>query len=150
MALEPAIETHPFTRAKATLSQIMSQVVYTHEPQAIDRHDGKEQVFIVPSSLILGLAGDVRLNATASVVEREFIVQIPELGVIGGGDTLDDAIDDVLDAARAFAQVYLHNYRYHFESHDLAQLGLVTTVAFSDEDVLRKMLLSEPAPLQSA
>lgn len=147
------IETLPFSDAKARLSSLMTSVVHDYQPKAVHRHHGKEEMFLVPHEVMLALVENVAFDPQVSVVPGEFVVRLPELNLIGGGETFDAALDDLVDVASAFAEQYFRRLRFYAESEHLARLPWVAKIAFTPADARRSLFEARsevPRPLVAA
>jgi hypothetical protein len=131
------IETLPFSDAKARLSALMTSVVHDYQPKAVHRHHGKEEMFLVPQEVMRAMVENVAFDPQVSIVPGEFVVRLPELNLIGGGETFDAALDDLVDVASAFAEQYFGRLRFFAESERLARLPWVAKIAFTPADARR-------------
>jgi hypothetical protein len=96
----PALD---FSRAKSTLSEVMSEVFWEHRPRVISRHRGREEMLLVrPDDLVRYLA-PFRLEPEVTIDAGETTVALPKLGLLGFGETLDDAMHDLVEELRAYA-----------------------------------------------
>ncbi len=140
------IETLPFSEAKAHLSDLMTSVVHGFQPKAIQRHRGKEEMFLVPQALMLAMVENIAFQPRVSVAPGEFVVRLPELNLIGGGDTLDAAMDELVDVASAFAKQYLERLRFYQESEHLARFPWIAKIAFTPAEARRGLFESNRKP----
>lgn len=138
------IETFAFSDARAHLSALMTSVVHDYQPKAVHRHHGKEEMFLVPRELMVALVENVAFDPRVAVAPGEFVVRLPELNLIGGGETFDAALDDLVDVASAFAEQYLGRLRFYAESEHLARLPWVAKIAFTPADTRRALFEAEP------
>ena len=67
------------------------------------------------------------------------MVRLPELNLIGGGETFDAALDDLVDVASAFAEQYFRRLRFYAEAERLARLPWVAKIAFTPADARRSL-----------
>lgn len=144
--MDTMIETHPFSDAKAHLSALMTEVVHDYQPKAVRRR--QEEMFLVPQELMNAMVESFRFNPQVTVAPGEFVVRLPELNLIGAGETFDEAIDDLLDVASAFAEQYLGRLRYYAESERLARFPWVARIAFTREDARRALFEADQEPQQ--
>jgi hypothetical protein len=99
----PTVPTIDFSPAKSQLSDVMTQVFHGHQPRIVSRHHGKEQMLLVRPDDLVAMLGDHRLDVQAVYDADEVTLRIPDMGVLGFGDTLDEAIDDLHVELRAYA-----------------------------------------------
>ncbi len=143
-SMDTLIETLGFSTAKSHLSELMTSVVHDYQLKAVHRR--KEEMFLVPGAVMAALVENFRFNPQVSVAPGEFVVRLPELNVIGAGETLDEAIDDLLDVASEFAEQYLDRLRYYAESEQLARFPWVARIAFTSEDARRALFEEDQGP----
>jgi prevent-host-death family protein len=138
------IDAHPFSEAKAKLSDLMTAVVHGHRPQVIDRHGGKEEMFLVGRDELLALLESFEFHPLVSISEGEFTVRLPELGLIAGGESLDAALDELVEIAEAYVEQYFARYEFFRETDRRRQLPWIARIAFTDPDERRKLLSATP------
>src|SRR5207248_4392870 len=93
-----------FSDAKSHLSDVMSQVVRDHQPRLVSRHRGKEVMLLLSANDVVAGLNQYRLEPDLTFSEGEVTAQLPELGLLGFGITIDGALDDLLAELRAYAQ----------------------------------------------
>lgn len=142
------IETLPFSEAKARLSDLMTAVVHDHRPKAIDRHRGKEEMFLLGRDQLLAMLDAFEFKPKVSVSEDEFVLRLPELGLVAGGESLDAALDELLELAEAYAEQYLERYEFYRETDRRRHLPWVARIAFTHPEARRRLFTtaSTPAP----
>lgn len=96
----PALD---FSRAKSTLSEVMTEVFWEHRPRVVSRHRGREEMLLVrPDDLVRYLA-PFRFEPEVTIDAGETTVALPKLGLLGFGETLDEAMQDLVEELRAYA-----------------------------------------------
>jgi hypothetical protein len=142
---EPLVPTIGFSPAKAHLSDVMDAVFHQHRLQLVSRHRGKEKMLLVRPEDLVAMLGDQRLEVLAVYDEGEVTLRVPELGVLGFGDTLDEAIDDVLAELRVYVARFFDNPSRYLVGRGVPPLSLLR-FALSGEDEQRSVLgIDEPA-----
>ncbi len=133
------IDTHAFSEAKAKLSDLMTAVVHGHRPKAVDRHGGKEEMFLVGREELLAMLESFEFHPKVSVSEGEFVVRLPELGLIAGAESLDAALDELTELAEAYVEQYFARYEFFRETDRRRQLPWVARIAFTDSAQRRNL-----------
>lgn len=144
--MDTMIETLGFSDAKSHLSRLMTSVVHDYQPKAVRRR--QEEMFLVPREVMTAMIENFRFNPQVSVASGEFVVRLPELNLLGAGETFDEAVDELLDVASEFAEQYLSRLRYYAESEQLARFPWVARIAFTREDARRALFEAEQEPQQ--
>jgi hypothetical protein len=144
------IETVGFSEAKAKLSDLMTAVVHGHRPTAVDRHHGKEEMFLLGREELTALLESFEFHPQVSVADDEFVVRLPELGLIAGGASFDAALDELVEVAEAYAELYFDRFAFYRETDRRGQLPWVARIAFSNPPERRQLFLNasagRPAP----
>jgi predicted RNase H-like HicB family nuclease len=146
MSASPVIETIAFSDAKAKLSDLMTAVVHGHCPKAVGRHRGKEEMFLVGRDELIALLEGFEFNPKVSVSEGEFAVRLPELGLIAGGPSLDEALEELVELAEAYAEDYFNRLEFFRQTDRRGQLPWVIRVAATPPEARRALFMQVPAP----
>jgi predicted RNase H-like HicB family nuclease len=141
------IETLPFSEAKARLSDLMTAVVHEHRPKAVDRHRGKEEMFLLGRDQLLAILEPFEFEPQVSVSEHEFVVRLPELELIAAGETLDAAVDELVELAEAYAEQYLTRFEFYRETDRRRHLPWVARIAFTQPQERRGLFTITRAPV---
>jgi len=139
------IETHAFSEAKAKLSDLMTAVVHGHRPKAVDRHGGKEEMFLLGREELTAMLESFEFHPKVSVSEGEFVVRLPELGLIAGGESLDAALEELVEIAEAYVEQYFARYEFFRETDRRRQLPWVARIAFTDAARRRDLFTAKSA-----
>ncbi len=142
------VPTLPFSPAKSQLSELMNQVFHRHALQLISRHGGKEQMLLVRPDDLLVMLGDQEIDVEAAYDPGSVTLSAPAMGVLGFGDTLDDAIGDLLVELRAYATRFFHDPARYWASGRGNHAGALLRFALSDEATQRAMLTGGPGSFQ--
>ncbi len=104
--MTPPIPALDFSRAKSALSEVMTEVFWEHSPRIIRRHRGREEMLLVrPDDLVRYLA-TFRFEPEVTIDAGEVTVALPKLGLLGLGDSIDEAMEDLAEELRAYASDY--------------------------------------------
>ena len=141
----PTVPTIDFSPAKSQLSEVMTQVFHGHQPRIVSRHHGKEQMLLVRPDDLVAMLGEHRLDVQAIYDADEVTLRIPGMGLLGFGETVEEAIDDLLDELRVYATRYFHEPARFMATSRGAHAGALLRFALAGEDEQRRMLgLQEP------
>lgn len=139
------VETLAFSEAKAKLSDLMTAVVHGHRPKAVDRHHGKEEMYLFGREEIMALLESFEFQPKVSVSEGEFVIRLPELGLISGGESFDEALDELVELAEEYAQQYFERFEFYRETDRRQQLPWVARVAVTPAEERRQLFVRGPA-----
>jgi Antitoxin of toxin-antitoxin, RelE / RelB, TA system len=141
----PSVPTIDFSPAKSQLSDVMTQVFHGHQPRIVSRHHGKEQMLLVRPDDLVTMLGDHRIDVQAVYDHDEVTLRALEMGVLGFGETLDNAVDDLLDELRAYATRFFREPARFMATSRGAHAAALLRFALADEDEQRRMLgVEEP------
>jgi hypothetical protein len=138
------IETIAFSEAKARLSDLMTAVVHGHRPKAVGRHRGKEEMFLLGRDELLAVLESFEFQPKVGVSDGEFVVRLPELGLIAGGASLDDALEELVELAEAYAEDYLDRFEFFRQTDRRTQLPWVVRVAVTPPEARRALFTQAP------
>jgi uncharacterized protein (DUF2267 family) len=144
--VELSLATHSFSRAKAGLSDLMSEVVREHQPAVIERNRGKEAMALLPLDDLRRVLDSFTFSTTASVSEGEFVLRQPELGLIAGGDSFDEAVAELRELALAYARQFFARSAFYLETDRAAHLPYLLRVAITPPAELAGVLVPTPSP----
>ncbi len=144
---EPAVPSTDFSVAKAQLSDLMNAVFHAHQPHLISRHHGKERMLLVRPEDVLLMLGDQRIEVEAIYDAGEVTLTTPKLGVLGFGESLEEALDDLLEELRAYvARFFAEPQRYLMAGRG-SHAGALLRFALTRVDGQRELLVqTERAP----
>jgi predicted RNase H-like HicB family nuclease len=138
------IEVIPFSDAKARLSDVMTAVVHGHRPKAVGRHRGKEEMFLVGRDELLAVLESFAFEPKVAVSEGEFVVRLPELGLIAAGESLDEALDELVELAEAYTEDFLDRLEFFRQTDRRGQLPWVVRVAATPPEARRALFTQVP------
>lgn len=139
--MEELIETVAFSEAKSRLSDLMTAVVHEHRPKAVGRHRGKEAMFLIGREEVLALLESFEFSPQVSVSDDEFVVRLPELGLIAADESLEAAFDELVELAEECAEQYLARYEFYRETDRRRQLPWVARIAFTRPEARRDLFI---------
>ena len=143
---QPLVPTIEFSPAKAQLSDVMTRVFHGHQPRLVSRHNGKEQMLLVRPDDLIAMLGDHRFDVRAVYDADAVTLRIPDLGILGFGETLDEAVGDLLDELRAYAGRYFDEPVRYLATSRGAHAAALLRFALAGPDEQRLMLgLDEPS-----
>jgi prevent-host-death family protein len=145
-AATPLLAQEAFTQAKAKFSDLMDQAVHDHRPQLIDRHRGKEQAVLVSVADLGMLLEGFEFHPRVSVSEGEFVIRLPELGLIAGGAIYEAVLDELVELAEQQAQDFLDRFDFYMQTDRRGRLGWLLKFALAPSEE-RRSLFSPPAPV---
>lgn len=146
MASSP-VPTIDFSPAKSQLSDLMTQVFHGHQPRIVSRHRGKEQMLLVRPDDLVAMLGDFQLDVQAVYDTDEVTLRIPDMGVLGFGESLEQAVDDLLVELRAYATRYFREPARFMVTSRGHHAAALLRFALANEDEQRRMLgVEEPEP----
>ena len=135
------IETLAFSEAKAKLSDLMTSVVHGHRPKAIGRHHGKEEMLLLGRDEVMALLESFEFQPKVSVSGSEFVIRLPEFGLIAGGESLEGAVDELVGLAEEYAEQYLARLEFYRETDRRDHLPWVARVAFTPAEERRGLFV---------
>lgn len=144
------LPTTDFSPAKSHLSELMTDVFHGHRPRLVSRHHGKEQMLLVRPGDLVAMLADRRLDVQAVFDPGEVTLRIPELGVLGFGETLDEAVDDLLVELRAYATSFFREPARFLATSRAAHAGVLLRFALASEEEQRRMVEEVAEPGESA
>lgn len=143
------VRTSDFSPAKARLSDLMNDVFHGHQPQLVSRHHGKEQMLLVRPDDLVAMLADQHLEVEAIYDGDEVTLRVPEMGVLGFGDSLDEATEDLLVELRAYASRFFREPARFMATIRAGHAAVLLRFALATEETQRRMLteVAEAAPL---
>jgi len=140
------VPTIDFSPAKSHLSDVMTEVFHGHQPRIVSRHRGKEQMLLVRPDDLVKMLGEHDLDVRAVYDAGEVTLRIPDMGVLGFGETLDEAVEDLLVELRAYATRFFREPARFMATSRGAHAAALLRFALANDDEQRRMLgLGGPA-----
>ncbi len=144
MASIASLPTRGLSEAKATLSDVMSGVVHRHQPMVIERHGGKEAMLLLGLSDMQPLLDHFRFHTRSSVSEGEFVLRQPELNLVAGGDTFEQAASELEELAVAYAERYFERLGFYAQTDRVEQMPWLLRLILTPEANRRALLIGAP------
>jgi antitoxin YefM len=116
MIVTDTLASLDFSRAKSTLSELMTEVVYGHAPRIVRRHRGKEEMVLVGTRDLVRFLDSFRFDTEVTIDAGEVTVRIPQLGVLGFGETLEEALEDLVEELRLYAADFFERASFFAET----------------------------------
>lgn len=137
---EKLVPSLDFSTAKASLSAVMDSVYHARQPYLVSRHHGREQMVLLGREVLEDLLCADRIEVESVVDGGEVTLQIPELGVLGFGESLDEAVEDLLVELRDYAGAYFREpARYRGDVRD-GRYGMLLRFALTAPEHQRELL----------
>jgi hypothetical protein len=105
-----------FSRAKSSLSELMTEVVHRHSPRIVRRHRGKEEMVLVRSDDLALFLRSFRFDPRVTIDEGEVTAELAELGLLGFGETFEEAMEDLREELRAYAHDFFERASFYAET----------------------------------
>jgi len=105
-----------FSHAKSTLSGLMTEVVHGHSPRIVSRHRGKEEMVLVGTDDLARFLDSFRFDPRITIDAGEVTAKIEHLGLLGFGETFDEAMDDLVEELRLYARDFFERASFYAET----------------------------------
>jgi predicted RNase H-like HicB family nuclease len=105
-----------FAEAKSRLSEVMTDVVHRHQPQVIDRHNGKELMLLMGLADLSALLESFRFDPRVTVSDGEFVVRLPELNLIAAGESYEEAIAELVELVEQYGEDFLARLDFYAQT----------------------------------
>jgi Antitoxin of toxin-antitoxin, RelE / RelB, TA system len=135
------IETLAFSEAKAKLSELMSDVVHRHGLRVVDRHHGKEEMVLVSREDVLAMLERFEFEPQVSVSEGEFVIRLPELGLVASGESLEESQAELVELAEDYAEQFFSRLSFFMETDRRTQLPWVARLALTAPERRRDLFV---------
>lgn len=104
---------------------------------------------------LAAMLGERRFDVRAVYDADEVTLQVPEFGVLGFGESLDEAIDDLLDELRLYAERFFREPNRFMSTSRGVHAAALLRFALADDGEQRRMLglddpVEERAPATAA
>jgi hypothetical protein len=102
-----------FSKAKAGLSEVMTEVVHRHHAKVIDRNRGRERALLIGEELAEDALAGYRFAPEVIADGGEVTARLAEFGLLGFGETFEEAIKDLAGELDAYADRFLGDYGFY-------------------------------------
>jgi hypothetical protein len=134
----------PFAQAKAQLSDVMSDVVRSHHPYVVDRHQGKEQMVLIAAGDLRRMLERFPFKTQVSVSAGEFIFRVPELNLTASGDSFDSGLDELVEVTEAYAHQLIDRFDFYMQTDLARQIPWALRFALTPAEERRDLLVPRP------
>jgi hypothetical protein len=135
-----------FSEAKSRLSDVMSNVVRDHQPRIVSRHRGKESMILLNAEDLVNSLRHYRFESEVIFSDGEVTAQLPRLGLLGFGTTLDEALVDLLAELRAYTHRFFDQSSLYMRSARREHLPWLLRFALTPPDEQARLLEEPPSP----
>jgi predicted RNase H-like HicB family nuclease len=139
-----------FSDAKAKLSDLMTAVVQDRRPYLADGHRGKQAMLLVGRREVAAMLESFEFRPKVTVSEGEFVVGLPELGVIAGGGTLDEAFDELVELTEEYVRTFFERLGFYMETERRRQFPWLVRFGVTPPDERRDLFVAAGASGGSA
>jgi Antitoxin of toxin-antitoxin, RelE / RelB, TA system len=101
-------------------------------------------MFLLGRDELLAMLEGFEFQPKVGVSDGEFVVRLPELGLIAGGSSLDEALEELVELAEAYAQDYLGRLEFFRQTDRRKQLPWVARVAVTPPGARRALFTQIP------
>ncbi|HCG00081.1 MAG TPA: hypothetical protein DEV93_06005 [Chloroflexi bacterium] len=102
-----------FSKAKAGLSEVMTDVVHRHHAKVIDRNRGRERALLIGEELAEAALAHYRFDPEIIAEETDVTARLAEFGLLGFGETVEEAMLDLVGELDAYADRFLGDYGFY-------------------------------------
>jgi Antitoxin of toxin-antitoxin, RelE / RelB, TA system len=140
MDTDPVLSTSDFSRAKAALSELMTEVVYEHRPRVISRRRGKERMLLVRADDLAEFLRSFRFKVETTKDKDEVTLALPVLGLLGFGETVEKARADLLTELAAYARDFFERASFYSETDRAAHAPWLLRFALTPDELRADLL----------
>ena len=137
-----------FTRAKASLSEVMTELVHRQHPKVIDRNGGRERALLIGGEVAEAALAGYRFAPEVIVDDGEVTVRLSQFGLLGFGETVDEAMSDLVAELDAYAERFLGDYAFYRRTNRAQHLPYLLRFKITPPE-RRPALLSEDSRVQA-
>jgi hypothetical protein len=142
-AMTEPLASLDFSRAKASLSELMTEVVHKHSPRVVSRHRGKEEMVLVGSDDLASFLDSFRFDTLVTIAEGEVTAELSELGVLGFGETLEEAMEDLVEELRVYARDFFERASFYAETDRAGHAPWLLRFALTNPDRQLELLYED-------
>ncbi|MGH7639880.1 MAG: hypothetical protein ACREOL_03060 [Candidatus Dormibacteria bacterium] len=140
--MEPATEID-FTRAKAGLSEVMTEVVHRQHPKIICRNGGRDRALLIGEEAAEQVLASFRFDPQVIVDGEEVTIRLAILGLMGGGATIEEALVDLTAELDAYADRFLDDFPFYRRTQRADHLGYLLRFKMTPTDRRAALLLED-------
>lgn len=105
-----------FSRAKSTLSDVMTKVVHEHSPRIVSRRRGKEEMVLVATGDLVRFLDSFRFDPRITIDAGEVTAKLAHLGLLGFGETSEEAMEDLVAELRVYTRDFFERASFYAET----------------------------------
>jgi Antitoxin of toxin-antitoxin, RelE / RelB, TA system len=139
------VATQGLSEAKAQLSRVMGTVVHEHQPIIVDRHHGREAMVLFERHDLLELLEAYRFDPQVTFDAGEWVIRLPEFGLVAGGDDFDSALDELLTLSEQYVADFLARRAFFMQTDRARQAPWVYRFALTEPEDRRSLFVEPPA-----
>jgi hypothetical protein len=132
-----------FSQAKSSLSALMTEVVHRHSPRIVSRHGGKEEMVLVGSDDLALFLDSFRFDPRVTIDGGEATAELAEIGLLGFGETLEEAMEDLREELRAYAQDFFERASFYAETDRAGHAPWLLRFALTPPDEQLELLYED-------
>ena len=102
-----------FSSAKAGLSEVMTEVVQRLHAKVIDRNRGRERALLIGEELTADALAEYRFAPEMILEDGAATARLAEFGLLGFGETVEEALEDLVGELDAYADRFLGDYGFY-------------------------------------
>ena len=142
--MDTLLPSKPFHQAKAQLSDVMSEVVRSHQPFLVDRNRGKELMVLMSASDLLQMLDGFPFSTQVSVSDGEFVFHLPELNLVAAAESFDEGLDELVELAEEHAQLLMGRFDFYAQTDRVTQIPWALRIALTPAEQRRELLVPRP------
>lgn len=139
-----------FSKAKAGLSEVMTDVVHRHHVRVIDRNSGRERALLIGEELAEDALAGYRLAPDLIIDGDEVTARLADFGLLGFGETVDEALDDLVGELDAYADRFLADYGFYRRTKRAHHLPYLLRFRVTAPERRRQLLLADSRAVTAA
>jgi hypothetical protein len=144
MPCETLIPSSAFAEAKSHLSKVMDDVVHGHHPQLVDRHSGRDRMLLMGVTEAAAMLEQFRFEPRVRVSEDEVVVRLPELNLIAGGATYDEALEGLLDLVEEYSADFISRFDFYMQTNRRDHLPWLLRFAITPPEHRAELFFEPP------
>jgi len=139
------LPTKAFNLAKTGLSDVMTEAVRNHHPMVIDRNRGKEHAVVMGKAEMFELLRNFHFTTQTIHENGEWTLIVPELDLVAGGSSFEEALGDLTTLATEYAAIYLERLDFYRQTKRRAHFAWVMRVAMTEAERRHELFVEPPA-----
>lgn len=141
------LPTKQFADAKSHFSDVITEVVHRHHPLVIDRHRGKEHVVLFEADELRTMLAPFRFDTQTIHEDDEWTLISPELDLVAGGQSFDEALDDLTELAAEYAESFFERFEFYRQTDRRRHMPWLMRLAVTPESDRRALFVEPPSEI---